>query len=328
MAHVAHFKASDIKRLQNEYERDEKYKCRDGRIDSNKTNLNYKMDVESLDKKFNKRFSEVKHSNRKDLNVLSDWVITCPQELQTASEQAKFFQLSYEFVKARYGADNVLQGYVHRDETSPHMHIPVIPVKDNRVSSKALFTRMELHSFHKDLDKIMEDEFNIRGLVLNGRTKGNYTVSELKERTKQEQALQQANDDVQIEMFALQQRDAQLDMRENDLKAQIEDFNQQQKDFALEKLKWRNKANNELEELKKHLEATAKVNYEKQVEVINKWASDYKNQLDVEFQRREDAREAQFKASVESAVERRLQAEQQDQNRQSTKHRGEDVFGF
>lgn len=327
MAHVAHFKASDLKRIVNEYDRDEKYKCRDGRIDSSKTNLNYKMESDDFEIRFGKRFSEVEHSNRKDLNVISTWVITCPQELQNDSDRVKFFKLSYEFVQARYGADNVIQGYVHNDETTPHMHIPVIPVKDKRVSAKALFTRSELHSFHKDLDKVMEDEFGIKGLILNGRTKGNYTVSELKERTKQEQALSEREENANIEDYALSQRQEALDSRETRLNAREDDLTKREKDFALTKLKWRNKANNELEELKKQLNATAKAEFEKQqkqlqdyynsqVEKINKWASDYKNQLEQEYQEKEDAREAQFKIRVEKAAERRFEAAQREQEQE------------
>lgn len=291
MAHVAHFKASDIKRLQNEYDRDEKYKCRDGRIDSLKTKNNYNMESDSLSNRFKKRFAEVQHSNRKDLNVLSDWVITCPQELQNDSDRTKFFQLSYEFVKARYEANNVLQGYVHNDETSPHMHIPVIPVKDNRVSAKALFTRAELHSFHKDLDKVMQDEFGVKGLILNGRTKGNYTVTELKERTKQEQALSEREEQANIEDYAQAQRQESLDSRESDLKAREDDLERQTKDFALYKQEWLKTANKKLETANKELE-------------------DLKNQLNEDFQKREDALEAQFRVRVDKAAQRRIDAAQ------------------
>ena len=204
MAHVEHYKLSDARRLANEWTRDRAYTCQDGRIDPARTKYNYTLDDrERYNMKAKRTFSlvgvlkgrlgEVAHSNRKDLNVLSDWVITCPQELLfDEQKQRRFFDVAYSFVCDRYGRDNVLQGFVHMDETTPHVHIPVIPVMNGRVSSKAVFTRKELTSFHNDLDKVIEREFGVKGLIKNGRTKGNYTLKELKERTKDEKALEEA----------------------------------------------------------------------------------------------------------------------------------------
>lgn len=202
MAHVKHFKMADAKRLANEWLRDDRYKNHDGRIDHSRTHLNYAIDDSykaggmmthrrsTFMGVLRSRLKEVEHSNRKDLNVLSCWVITCPQNLKDdAEKRERFFDLAYEFCQKRYGIENVLNGYVHMDETTPHMHVPIIPVRENRVSSKAVFTRQELSGFHKELESIMYNEFGIKNLVLNGRTKGNYTYKELKERTMRENEL-------------------------------------------------------------------------------------------------------------------------------------------
>lgn len=202
MAHVEHYKMADVKRLANEWTRDEKYHDSDGRIKHDLTKYNYCMDdstksggmktrrARSLLGVVRTRMDEVPHSTRKDLNVLSDWVITCPQELKDDEQKRqRFFEVAYQFCTDRYGAENVMNGYVHMDETTPHMHVPVMPVVDGRISAKALFTKKELTSFHKELDKRCEDEFGIKGLVKNGRTKGNYTFRELKQRSEDAQEL-------------------------------------------------------------------------------------------------------------------------------------------
>ena len=88
--------------------------------------------------------------------------------------------------------------------------------------------------------------------------------------------------------------------------------------LALDKQKWLKTQNTALERLKNELEEQAKTNYEAQVKKLEQWTSDYKNQLDFEFQKKEDALEAQFKVRVDEAVERRLQAQQQDQIRQES----------
>lgn len=222
MAHVEHYKAADVKRLGNEWTRDRHYKDKDGRIDRARTPNNYVMDdsVKAGGHKATRsgygvqsttmaRVGEVPHSARSDLNVLSDWVITCPQELVSDPVKVeRFFKVSYGFVCDRYGHENVINGYVHMDETTPHMHVPLVPVKDGRISSKALFTRKELSAFHDELDKLCEVEFGMKGLIRNGRTKGGYTTAELKERSRQKDA-QKA-------------REAALDAREANIQAEIE----------------------------------------------------------------------------------------------------------
>lgn len=210
MAHVEHFKKCDVKRLSNEYDRDEKYmNSHDvSRINLDRVNDNYvlsqnefspKQSLEEYKKcsrdlysKINSRLSDsdLKVSNRKDLNVMSCWVVTVPEELKGDQEKEdRFLKLTYDYTVERYGKYNVMDGFVHKDETSSHIHIPLVPVVDNKVSSKALFTKSELRNYQRDLDKKMESEFGIKGLVLNGRTKGNYTVEELKERTERENDL-------------------------------------------------------------------------------------------------------------------------------------------
>ena len=64
-------------------------------------------------------------------------------------------------MKRRYGADNVIAGYVHMDETTPQIHVCVVPEAISRktgrrtVSSASLLTRAELRNFHQDLKKEM-----------------------------------------------------------------------------------------------------------------------------------------------------------------------------
>lgn len=209
MAHVEHFKMSDIKRLANEYSRDEKYHVRDGRIDTTRTPQNYMMEPKkpALDVALGERMSQVEYRQRKDLNVMSDWVVTCPQELKGSPEKVKrFFEVAYSFTQNRYGKENVLQGFVHMDETTPHVHIPLVPVKDGRINANKLFTRKELSSFHTDLDRVMEREFGIPHLVRNDRTKGNYTVAELKARDRQETILAEEREKIAQERRMVSER--------------------------------------------------------------------------------------------------------------------------
>ena len=100
-------------------------------IDTSKTALNYNAAAEDQPLAqhdfLDKRLSQVKVQNRKDVNVMCDWVITAPQTLEE-HEYDLFFRETYRFMSGRYGKENVISAYVHMDETQPHMHFSFIPV--------------------------------------------------------------------------------------------------------------------------------------------------------------------------------------------------------
>ena len=55
------------------------------------------------------------------------------KEIYYTDEQIKqFFELSYKFLSERYGEKNVISAYVHKDETTPHMHFLFIPIVDDK----------------------------------------------------------------------------------------------------------------------------------------------------------------------------------------------------
>lgn len=229
MAHVEHYKASDVSRLQNEWERNDRYRDREGRIDPTRTSGNYTMLQGDMRERLDSRLAAVSHSKRKDLNICSDWVVTCPQAITDPAEQRRFFDTVFEFTQQRYGKENVLQGYVHMDETTPHMHMPVVPVKDGRISAKALFDRRELSDYHKQLDATVSKEFGQSGLIINGRTKGNYTFRELKERTarddaqdRREKRYKEAVANYNKHAAAFREQKAVQDQREQDQEAEAE----------------------------------------------------------------------------------------------------------
>ena len=45
----------------------------------------------------------------------------------------------YNFVARKYGEENIVSFYVHCDEMNPHAHCTVLPVKDGRLSYRAVF---------------------------------------------------------------------------------------------------------------------------------------------------------------------------------------------
>ena len=75
-------------------------------IDIEKTRLNYNLAEEkNLLEFIKKRTSEVRCLNRKDVNIMCDWVVTLPEKIKTEEDQEKFFQETYNFLENEYGCN-------------------------------------------------------------------------------------------------------------------------------------------------------------------------------------------------------------------------------
>lgn len=180
-------------------------------LDRTRTHLNYNLAThQTMDQGefVRKRCAEVRCQNRKDVNVMVSWVVTAPKDLPEAEHKA-FFQSSYDFLKNRYGLENVVSAYVHMDEVTPHMHFAFVPVvrtfkqdKKNpdistevvKVSAKECVNRYDLQSFHECLQRYVERELGHKVSILNEATKeGNRSIEELKRQSATER-LQEATE--------------------------------------------------------------------------------------------------------------------------------------
>lgn len=66
-------------------------------------------------------------------------------------EQYNFFSDCYKFFAERYGEENIIAAVVHNDETTPHMHLNLMPVTpDSRLCSKQLFDKPQLQQLQTD----------------------------------------------------------------------------------------------------------------------------------------------------------------------------------
>lgn len=73
----------------------------------------------------------------------------------TFSQRRKFFEDCTVYFAERYGKENIISAVVHEDETTPHLHLNLIPIVDNKLSAKQLFTRASLRELQTDFhDKV------------------------------------------------------------------------------------------------------------------------------------------------------------------------------
>ena len=159
MAHVAKYSKGAMGHMMAHYDRSKD--CGDN-VDKERTHLNYNeaahQQLTQLEF-IHKRLSEVQVHNRKDVNVMCDWVVTAPKDFlaEHPDREREFFDSAYRFLEAKYGKENVISAHVHKDEVTPHMHFAFVPVvydqKKERfkLSAKECVTRGDLKSFHSEL---------------------------------------------------------------------------------------------------------------------------------------------------------------------------------
>lgn len=174
MAHVMKIKAHSVSPLIDHYERARAGTFDRSNIDESRTHLNYNL--APADVKEGVRSAIAEHAAtagravRSDANVLFDWVVTLPKDCPGESAR-EFFSGTLEFLKQRYGADNVLGAYVHMDETTPHMHVPVLPKINGKLQASKMVNRNDLRSFHNDLGKYIDERLGFHVSVELGEEK-------------------------------------------------------------------------------------------------------------------------------------------------------------
>lgn len=187
MAHVEKFQAGALGRVCDHFERraelDHGYE-RDN-IDNSRSWLNYNLapqrsvsQVEFINERIDSL--NLKRRPRKDAVRMCDCVITMPRSFDP-SRQREFFNAAYAFLAQRYGVENVVSAWVHRDETQPHMHFAWVPVtQDGRLSAKNVVNRLELKTLHPDMQVAMETALGCKvEIILDPEKAGEKQLSAL-----------------------------------------------------------------------------------------------------------------------------------------------------
>ena len=279
------------------------------RIDPSRTHLNYNLCPDNREQSviMDARLSDpnVKCMKREDVVVYGSWCVTLPtqapdidddgniiyeekevhhkdgtvtvanvpvlHDIYFDDEQTKeFFRLCYEFLKDRYGEQNIISAYVHMDETTPHMHFLFMPIiTDTRwnekhpdkhprekVCAKELMNKTEMNMFHRVLQEYLDDHSE-KDLypMLNGTTIGGArTIAELKAESALEDAILaagQANTTKRLAEEEMAKIDAEVETVKNSAREYIETLHQREDD-ALNAVKKEFDEWAKLEEQKEH----------------------------------------------------------------------------
>jgi len=111
---------------------------------------------------------------RKDAVLLCNFIITSDEQTMKSmslEQQKSFFEDSVKFFGDRYGHENIINATVHMDETTPHLHLGLVPIAGDRLSAKKIFTKLELAQLQTEFARDVGQIYNLeRGQEGSTRT--------------------------------------------------------------------------------------------------------------------------------------------------------------
>ena len=196
MAHIAKYKATSVGHMLAHYRRDESSLGRDnidpkrvkndmvvahytnkdgklvvGRVVPREGEPNWGTVERRIERVNEAQKAAGKRATRKDAVVMADVVVTLPDNVCKGDED-RFFRLTYWYLSNKFGIDNMMGGYVHKDEVlkdgtpaRDHMHVPFTPILDGRFNYKKMCPRSFYQSMHKELGDYLEGRMGYRPAI-------------------------------------------------------------------------------------------------------------------------------------------------------------------
>ncbi len=194
------YKRQEVSPVEEENERDDNYKASNPQIDSERTLCNYHLikPKKSYIEFINDRLSTLTLSRklRSDAIYMNSFVVGSDGtffETLPPLRQWQFFYDCTQFFADKYGKENIISAVVHVDETTPHLHLNIVPIVNGKLCSKDLFDKKKLSilqtEFHEAVGKKWELQRGIEGSMAK-----HLSTAELKAKTIIEGAEQQADE--------------------------------------------------------------------------------------------------------------------------------------
>lgn len=193
MAHIAKYKATSVGHMLAHYRRDESSMERDnidpkrvkndmvvghytnkdgrlvvGRVVPREGEPNWGTVERRIERVNEAQKAAGKRATRKDAVVMADVVVTLPDNVRKGDED-RFFRLTYWYLSNKFGIDNMMGGFVHKDEVlkdgtpaRDHMHVPFTPILDGRFNYKKMCPRMFYQNMHRELGDYLEKRLGYR----------------------------------------------------------------------------------------------------------------------------------------------------------------------
>lgn len=193
MAHIAKYKATSVGHMLSHYRRDASSLERDnidpkrtkgnmvvahytykdgqlvvGRVVPREGEPNWGTVERRIERVNEAQKAAGKRATRKDAVVMADVVVTLPDNVRKGDED-RFFRLTYWYLSNKFGIDNMMGGFVHKDEVlkdgtpaRDHMHVPFTPILDGRFNYKKMCPRTFYQNMHRELGDYLEKRLGYR----------------------------------------------------------------------------------------------------------------------------------------------------------------------
>lgn len=193
---------TDVKGKENEQERIGEIKNEDIDLERTKNNYDLVESEKNLYQRVKQRVDELKENGsrvQKNSVVMYSNILTVPQEQAEKWGEQKtddYFKACYEFFCKEFGKENVVSGKIHKDETTPHMHLHFVPVniENGKLQARVAMNKAKINYIHDALPKFLQERgFDV--VRASGKTKENnieniHEFKEIKKRiSEQEQQL-------------------------------------------------------------------------------------------------------------------------------------------
>lgn len=151
VCHMEKYKRQDVTPVEKENERDENYEATNPQIDSSRTSQNYHI-INPHGSYFdfiNARLAtlSLKRKVRSDAVFMNSFVIGSDGEFFNTLppwHHREFFEDCVRFFADRFGAENIISAVVHMDETTPHLHLNLVPIINGKLCSKDIYDKAKL----------------------------------------------------------------------------------------------------------------------------------------------------------------------------------------
>lgn len=171
---------SDVKGKEMEQERKGKISNEDIDLNRTKNNVELVESDQTLYQRVKERVEDLKMAGsrvQKNSVVMYSNILTVPEEQAKIWGEQKtddYFKTCYEFFSKEFGRENVVSAKIHKDETTPHMHLHFVPVnKENgKLQARVSMNKAKINYIHDELPKFLRERgFDVERA--SGKTKEN-----------------------------------------------------------------------------------------------------------------------------------------------------------
>lgn len=176
-------------------------------------------------------------------------VVTLPFDWPDDKDKLEFFKAAYKALGEYYKKNGIdikymLPASIHYDETTPHMHTLVIPMRNGKLDGCSLVNRKFLRELHPFVQSKVEEDTKVKcSVLLDGDDKLRKAISKLDSKeevdlvnnyiTEQQKRIKKREELIKEREKKLIRREKDLNRREEELKERTEQLEADIQKFAI-----------------------------------------------------------------------------------------------